>query len=398
MSAPLPSLSDAGRRARLVARHRLAGDAAGAAETAAAVVVLHATDPATVYLSVLARCASAALGDVSQALYDQRSLVRLLAMRRTLFVVPRALVPVVHFGAALEIAAFVRKRLITQLTTLPTEPPVPAEVVEWLADVEAGVELALDRLEVATGAQLSVAEPRLRTSFLPTTDKAYDVKRNITTQVLTMMGAEGRMVRGRPRGAWTSRHHTWESARLWWPDGVPALNPAEARIRLVEEYLRRFGPVTEADVAWWTGWSLRQTRTAIAGAATTPVTLTGGPGLVLDGDHGPGPVRPPVAALLPALDPTPMGWKQRAWFLPPDFSALYDRNGNVGPTVWWDGEVIGGWAIRPDGTVVVRLLTDRGTAAAEGVRRAAAGLQDRLGGAAVVPSFPTPLERELRTG
>ena len=100
-------------------------------------------------------------------------------------------------------------------------------------------------------------------------------------------GAEGRMVRGRPRGAWTSRHHTWESARLWWPDGVPALNPAEARIRLVEEYLRRFGPATEADVAWWTGWSLRQTRTAIAGAATATVTLTGGPGLVLDGRRRP---------------------------------------------------------------------------------------------------------------
>jgi hypothetical protein len=106
----------------------------------------------------------------------------------------------------------------------------------------------------------------------------------------------------------------------------------------------------------------------------------------------------PSAALLPALDPTPMGWKQRAWFLPEDSSALYDRNGNIGPTVWWGGEVIGGWAIRPDGRLVTRLLVDRGAEARAAVQEAAADLQPRLEGAAVVPSFQTPLERELRTG
>ena len=173
MSAPLPSLSDAQRRARLVARHQLAGDAAGAGRGGG-----RRRGPARHRsrhgLSVRAGTIAAAdLGDVSRALYDERSLVRLLAMRRTLFVVPRALVPVVHFGAALEIAAFVRKRLITQLATLPTEPPVPAEAGGVAGRGGGrGRAAALDRLEVATGAQLSVAEPRLRTAFLPTTDKA----------------------------------------------------------------------------------------------------------------------------------------------------------------------------------------------------------------------------------
>ena len=75
-------------------------------------VVLHATDPATVYLSVLARCPGLSLKDVASALYDDRVLVRMLAMRRTLFVVPRALVPVVHHAASLDIAAQQRRQLL----------------------------------------------------------------------------------------------------------------------------------------------------------------------------------------------------------------------------------------------------------------------------------------------
>ena len=122
-----------------------------------------------------------------------------------------------------------------------------------------------------------------------------------------------------------------------------------------------------------------------------------GPGLVLADDTAPEAPAEPTATLLPALDPTPMGWKERGWFLPEDWQPLYDRNGNIGPTVWWGGEVIGGWSIRPDGEIVTRLLVDRGRAAAAAVKQAAAELRPRLEGAAVVPSFPTPLERELRT-
>ena len=206
------------------------------------------------------------------------------------------------------------------------------------------------------------------------------------------------MVRGRPRGAWTSRHHTWEPAWLWWPAGIPPLSPAEARSRLVEAYLGRFGPATEADLAWWTGWSLRQTRTALGGVSTVAVAVDDETGFVLSGDEATETPPAPVATLLPALDPTPMGWKQRDWFLPADYSSLYDRNGNVGPTVLWDGEVVGGWAIRSDGSIRTRVLVDRGAQAAAAIDLAAARLEPRLAGAAVVPSFPTPLERDLRTG
>ncbi len=382
------------RRARLVQRHLLDGSGGSAVEVARSVLALHATDPATVYLSVLARAHRLILDDVAAAMYDDRSLVRLLAMRRTLFVVPADTVPVVHHAASVDVAATIRRTLLKQLRTLPTDPELPEELEGWLADVEGAVERAAAELGSASGAQLSAAEPRLRTAFLPTTDKAYDVRRTVTTQVLTLMGAEGRLVRGRPLGSWTSRQHTWEPATAVWPDGLPDLDKDAARTRLVEHYVRRFGPVTETDVAWWTGWPLGVTRKAISALDTADL----GDGLLaMVDDADPVDVPPPTAALLPALDPTPMGWKQREWFLPEDPTGLYDRMGNVGPTVWWAGEVVGCWATRKDGRVVTRLLADRGAEASRAVDDAAGLLQERLAGTAITPSFQTPLARELST-
>lgn len=362
------------------------------ADAARAVVALHATDPASVYLAALARCPELTLADVTRELYDVGGLVRMMGMRRTLFVVPVDLAPVVHAAVALDVAAAMRRRLIKELTTLPTDPALPADVDGWLGEVEAATVAAAQQLGSATGAELSAAEPRLRTALLPVTTKGYDVRRTITPQVLTMLGTRGELVRGRPRGGWSSRQHTWQPITARWPGGLPQFDPATARTLLAEHYVRRFGPVTEGDLAWWTGWTKSATRTALAGLDLARAGDT----VRLADDTAAAPPAPARAVLLPALDPTPMGWKQREWFLPPGArEQLYDAYGNIGPTIWWRGEVVGGWGVRADGEVVTGLLVDRGTAAARAVRQAAEAMIARLGGAVPVPSFRTPLERRL---
>lgn len=386
------------RRARLMRRHHLAAGAyaSSVAEATAGVLALHASDPASVYLSALARCMGAKLDDVTSALYDDRSLVKMLAMRRTMFVIPVDLAPVVHNAASLEVAARLRKQLVKQLSTLPTDPPIEGDVAAWLADVERGTAQALVRLGgEAPANSLAQAEPRLRTAVLPTTDKKWDVKRNITTQVVNLMSAEGRLVRDRVRGSWISRQHRWAAAEKWWPDGLPQIPEAEARVALVRRWLEVFGPATIADVQWWTGWTAGATTKALAGVDTVVVDLDGVEGIVLADDTHPEGEVTPTAALLPALDPTPMGWQQREWYLGPHRAALFDRNGNIGPTIWWDGRIVGGWAVRPDGDIGWRLLEDVGVEGQVAVSQAAADLAPRLDGTVVVPAFRTPLEKEL---
>jgi hypothetical protein len=117
--------------------------------------------------------------------------------------------------------------------------------------------------------------------------------------------------------------------------------------------------------------------------------------VVLESDVDGVPVEEPRAVLLPALDPTVMGWAGRDWYLGGHAPALFDRSGNAGPTVWWGGRIVGGWAQRADGAVVVRLLEKLDRSATRAVDEEARRIREWLGDVRVTPRFRTPLERDL---
>lgn len=386
------------RRASIVRRHHLAGDATGPEAVARGLLALHATDPATVYLSVLARSADSTLTDVADAMYDKRDLIRWLAMRRTLFVVPRDDVALVQAAASTPLADVLRRRLVGQLRRSDSTELGAERIGPWLAELEDAVVAALERRGRATGAQLRSDEPRLDT--LIAAPSSAQAPQHLTSSLLTLLSADGRIVRGVPTGPWTSRTHLWEPLSAWWADGLPVLDRARAQRELAGRWLSRFGPATVEDLQWWTGWTKTITRESLGELPIEEVDLHGRPGIALSGSDdasadrsGEGP--PPTATLLPALDPTPMGWQHRDWLFGIDRARLYDRAGNVGPTLWWDGEIIGSWAVGPGGDIRTPVLADRGSDAAAAVERAAGRLHHRLDGAVVTPAARTPLETEL---
>jgi len=210
---------------------------------------------------------------------------------------------------------------------------------------------------------------------------------------------EGRLVRGTPTGPWTSRHHRWEPAERWWPEGIPAPGPEEAERVLAHRWLARFGPGTVEDLRWWTGWTVSTVRRALGALPIEEVDLHGATGIALTGpeEEDAHPTEAPVATLLPTLDPTPMGWKRRDWLLGIDRHLVFDRAGNIGPTLWWDSEIIGSWGITAAGEVRTAVIADRGADADTAIADAAARLHDRLAGTAVTPTIRTPLETSLRS-
>jgi hypothetical protein len=118
---------------------------------------------------------------------------------------------------------------------------------------------------------------------------------------------------------------------------------------------------------------------------------------MLAADEDAPPAAAPWPALLPALDPAAMGWRERGWYVGGHAAALFDRSGNIGPTAWWDGRIVGGWAQRKDGEIAVRLLEDAGAEAAAALAAEAQRLSEWIGDPKVriTPRFRTPLEREL---
>ncbi|QKW35352.1 winged helix DNA-binding domain-containing protein [Actinomadura sp. NAK00032] len=388
------SMTTAERRARLALRHRLAHEARtdDVPGIARSMVVLHATDPATVFLSVAARSVEAAPGAVERALYDDRTLLRMLAMRRTMFVAPTELVPVLQASTANGLAV---KQRATYTRMIERGSDI-ADVPAFFAETAEAAHKALLARGAATGAQLSAEVPALRTQVDPAPGKSYSRPTGVTTWILVTLGCEGRIVRGRPNGSWTSSQYRWAPVEEWLPGGIAQVPAAEARAELVRRWLRAFGPAPAADLKWWTGWNAGDVKKALAALEVTEVALDGGgTGLVLSDDLEPAAAPEPWAALLPALDPTPMGWQERGWFLGGHGPALFDRNGNIGPSIWWDGRIVGGWAQRADGEIAVRLLEDVGAGAAAAIEREAARLAGWYGEVRAVPRFRTPLEREL---
>jgi hypothetical protein len=381
------------RRARLARRHHLAPGtgADGPLEVARDLVALHATDPSTVYLATTARMRAPEIGAVERALYDDRVLVRLLGMRRTMFVVPVDLVPVVQASSTRAVAAQQRRLLVQHLEGAA----VAADAGAWLRDVEASTVQALRSRGEATAEELTRDEPRLRQQLLYAEGKPYESRQNITTRVLTLLSAEGRIVRGRPRGTWTSSQYRWSPAESWLPEGLAEWSTEAAQVELVRRWLAAFGPAPAADLRWWTGWTAGHVTRALKAIVPVEVDLDGATGLLLPGDEAPAPRPEPWVALLPALDPTVMGWAERGWYLGGHGPALFDRSGNAGPTVWWDGHVVGGWAHRKDGRIELRLLEDVGREGREAVEAAAQRLGAWLGPVRITPRFRTPLEREL---
>ncbi|GAB3889500.1 winged helix DNA-binding domain-containing protein [Kibdelosporangium lantanae] len=377
------------RRARLGVRHALATKVDTVEQVADAVVALHATDLPTVHLSVAARTNA---DDVERALYDDRTVVRMLGMRRTMFVVPAVLVPVVQEACTREVAVRLRKGLVKDIAEVGRSG-------EWLAELEDAVVAALAEKGEAFAAELSAAEPRLRTEITYAPGKSYGGTGYITNRVLGLVAAEGRIVRGRPRGSWLSGQYAWSTIESWLP-GIASWTVEAARAELARRWLWAYGPAPMSDLKWWAGWTVAQTRKALADVGAVEVdglAALAGDGGADDGADDGGVGEPePWAALLPALDPTPMGWRNRDWFLDPAYRPLlFDRSGNVGPTVWCDGRVVGGWAQRASGEVVVRLLADVGTAATDMITAEARRVETWLGDTRVTPKFRTPLEKEL---
>jgi hypothetical protein len=202
-------------------------------------------------------------------------------------------------------------------------------------------------------------------------------------------------VRGRPRGSWISSQYRWAPIDAWLFNGLPQLETTAAQARLVREWLRAFGPGTLQDLKWWTGLTMGEVKRAIQALQVVEVDLGESTGLVLAEDVESVAPAESWIALLPALDPTPMGYSQRDWFLGPHSPALFDRSGNIGPTIWSDGRIVGGWAQRKDGCVACKLLEDIGRDAAMQVEDAAHKLSQWLGPVRITPRFHTPLEREL---
>lgn len=375
-----PRITDTQRRTRLARRHAVAPQhrVSDPVAAARAGVALHSTEAASVHLAVAARVDGATVADVDRALYEERSLVKQLAMRRTLFVFPRDLVPAALGSASDRVAAALSSRISRTIA----ENSLASDGDAWLAEACRAVEAVVSEAGALSNAEIREKVAMVRGQVKVGTGK-WGQAVQVSPWVCTLLGLRGRLTRGAPVGDWPNPRARWQRMDDWLGGPVNPLDARQGYEALVRRWLERFGPGTQDDIVWWLGATKGIVRRALVDVAAVEVDLDDGQvGFALPDDVGDEPPESdPWAALLPVLDATTMGWKSRGFYLDPgEVSYLFDTNGNAGTTAWWNGRIVGCWVQEPDGRVRVVARHRLETQAVRALETEASRLTDWLGG------------------
>ena len=382
------------RRRRVATRHRLATAVRtdSVLEIAESLIALHSSDPATVHLSAATRMTNPSIKAVEDALYEERTIVRHHAMRRTIWVMPVPHARRAHATTTEKIAANERKRT---LKAIEASTDI-ADPETWFADARQEVIALLNAKGSLTTREVGQALPHLAVPVEFGSEK-HSATLNAHTKVLQGAGFDGDVVRGRPPGSWVSSEYPWSATTTWLGESITGMDKPTAAAELVEAWLRSFGPGTVTDLVWWFGDTKTLIRNALADLGAVEVSLEDGTAAwVAAGDVADTEQPDPWVRLLPGLDPTSMGWKERDWYIEADYlDPMFDRFGNIGPAVWADGRIVGGWAQRDDASVLVELFEPLSKMQQRLLDDAIEQMHSIVDGVCVKPRFPARMQKVL---
>lgn len=389
-------VTDEHRRARIARRQGLDPEHRhpDLLQAATAMAVLHATEPTCPHLTLLARVSELTKEDVDAAFYEDRLLVKVMAMRRTLFAAPRNLLPALAGSAGRRVADMERRRLAKEAGV------VGATDGDWIEAASAEIVAALTGQELSAR-QLRDALTHLGGTFQAAPGTKWSAEVPLMTRLLTILTAAGDVVRCTNAGHWRIARPRYTAMASWLGEPLQPTEPDVGYAEVIRRWLWTFGPGIEADLVWWLGSTKTAVRAALAALDAVPVELEdGSKAWVLPDDTADIAVAPetqPWVALLPTLDPTTMGWRGRAFYLDPaKVPYLFDTAGNGGTTVWVDGRIVGCWVQDEHERVRLVLMEDISRDAGRQLDVEVARLDDFLGGEHITNVFASPQMRQER--
>jgi len=323
-------------------QHLLVGlKAADVVQAVRDVVGLQATDVTTPYLSLFARVKGFKREHLDWELYERKSLGRVECMRSTLFVVPKETLPVVYQ---------VYKGGLSE-----------GSLKVWGVSLQEYEELSRLVLEALKGRTLTATQIK---GLLPAHVQRTLSRRvgknvvrltNINLVLLLLLG-QGVLLSMKGRGTWKPisliSPNYYARFADWFPDvNLNEVSRDEARIRLVKLYLQSYGPATEKDVGWWTGFNMKEVGRLLASLENeiVEVEISGldSSFMMLKPDFAElehfKPIRRPSVSLLPYEDAYVKGYRKRERIVSEEIHDKVYLHGEAQPTILVNGQILGTW-------------------------------------------------------
>jgi hypothetical protein len=322
-------------------------------KVAKAIGPIRAAPPVTPYLSLWARIEDLDKSRLDDALYRERTLVRIPCMHARLYLVPVDDLAVYRrLGQDL-----LQPGLRDVLDLYSRESPIDQN-----GDRLSVEELTRRVLEVlcargpATIDELTQFLPELKIRLYHDPDHPELGHSRLGTRLLPALCAQGILVRAQPRGGWRSDFYSYSALSSWLPDArVDGLTSGDALQRAVRSYLAAFGPATLSDVYHWLGGYARSdvaaalmslgrdlVRIQIAGHPHEHLILREELDALAEIDEP-----EPTLRLLPPRDSYSMAYES-SWRILPEIhrERVFDRVGESAGTVWLDGVIVGTWGVQ----------------------------------------------------
>jgi len=299
---------------------------------------LHSTNLTTSYLSLFARSNTFFKSVLEKELYINKTLGRIRGMRRTLFIETREMIPIVHSATSQLINKSFEKYMEARGITLKDYQDISKQILNNLK-----------------GKELSAQEIR---TYL---DSKLDVP-----GIIQVMCNNRLLIRGKPIKDWKDRRNRYALFHDYFPTiNVSEFTEKQAIQKLVECYIKAYGPVSENDISWWSGLTKTKIREALkileSQLERIQISELNGELLLYQEDlsylENMDIFQEPTLTMLPELDPYPMGYKDRERYINMNnYNYVFDKSGNITATILLDGVVIGVWDTENKKIPVVKLL------------------------------------------
>ncbi len=286
---------------------------------------LHSTSQTSPYLSLYSRTNNFTKNQLDEEAYKKKNLGKVRCVRKTIFILHKDVLPWVINATKKQHA----KRHIDYLANLGVKEEKYQKIVD-------------DMLNVLKGRNLSVSEIK----------EELNSQENISAMV-NLACDKFQIIRNKPIKSWRDRRHTYSSFEEYFPNmNLKQYSEEESRKLLVKYYLESFGPVTENDIVWWTGFNKTETRKALAEleGSITEISISNDDKVYiilqsnLEKLQKMSVTDELTLSILPDLDPYTMGYKDRDRYIDENYyDYIYDRSGNATTTILADGKVIGVW-------------------------------------------------------